>query len=146
MAGNGTLNGNHGGRPLGSGADDRIMAALLSGDTPEQAARKASCSPRTVWRRLADPGFKARLGAYREQLFRSLIDLLVVDAHAAGRRLAQHVADADAEVSLKACGIVLQSTLKARDRGEISAQMAELIERAKDFAERFPAPFTPGGR
>jgi hypothetical protein len=142
MALNGTPDKN-GGRPLGPGADDRLIACLLAGDTAEQAARKVPCSVRTVRRRLADPDFSARLAAEREQLFRSAVDLLVAGTLAAGRRLIQHVADADAEVSLKACAIVVQNAIKARDRGEISAQMAELIERAKDFAERFPTPF-PG--
>jgi hypothetical protein len=41
MALNGTPNGHHSGKgPLGPGADDRLIVALLAGDTYEQAARK----------------------------------------------------------------------------------------------------------
>jgi hypothetical protein len=124
--------------PLGSAGDDRLIAALLAGDTQEQAARKARCSPRTVRRRLADPDFSARLAAGREQLFRSAVDLLVVGTLAAGKRLVQLVADPDSELALKACGIVLAHTLKAREQGELAARLAELETRANAFAEQFP--------
>jgi cytidylate kinase len=120
-----------------------LITALLAGDTYEQAARKVPCSLSTVKRRLADQDFAERLAVEREQLFRSAVDLLVAGTLAAGKRLMQHIADADAEVSLKACAIVVQNAVKARDRGQVSAQMAELIAQARNLAERFPTPF-PG--
>jgi hypothetical protein len=129
--------------PESSRFDEAILAALLTGCTHEQAAREAGCSRRTVERRLADPAFRARLAEAREQLFNEGVGGLIADMAATRRRLAEHVANADPEVSLKACNVFYTHLLKARDRGEISAQMAELIAQVKDFAERFPAPF-PG--
>jgi hypothetical protein len=115
-----------------------MILALLAGDTAEQAARKVPCSVRTVKRRLADPDFQARLETERGYLYRSVVDLLVADAHAAGKRLRDHVADTDGELSLKACNVVLTHTLKAREQGELAARLTELEAKAAAFAEQFP--------
>ena len=41
--------------------DELIIGALATGSTWEQAAERAGCSRRTVERRMAEPGFRARV-------------------------------------------------------------------------------------
>jgi len=45
-----------------------VLAALLGGATPEEAARQAGVSEHTVRRRLHDPDFRARLDAAGSEL------------------------------------------------------------------------------
>jgi hypothetical protein len=123
--------------------DEALLAALLAGFTQEQAASRAGCSRSTVERRLADPGFRARLADAREQLFRQGVGELITDMAAVRRRLTQHVADPDPEVSLKACNVFYTHLLKAREQGELAASAAELMAQARAFAGQCPAPF-PG--
>jgi hypothetical protein len=108
-----------------------MIAALLSGDTIEQAARKVPCSPRTVKRRLADRAFRARLEREREWMFRQCTDLLVANMHAAGRKLAEHMNDPDTELSLRACNITLTHTIKLKELAEFDARLSEVEAKVK---------------
>jgi hypothetical protein len=48
--------------------DEALALALASGYSVEASARQAHCSERTAYRRLADPGFRARVLEVREEL------------------------------------------------------------------------------
>ena len=49
-------------------ADDTLVVALACGSTAEAAAQKAGVSSATVYRRLADPTFQAKLSAARSEM------------------------------------------------------------------------------
>jgi HEAT repeat protein len=71
---------------IGSGGselvgDDRLLTALASGCHVENAAQVAGISPRTAYRRLADPEFRSRLDAARESLRESILAKLVDAGH-----------------------------------------------------------------
>ena len=57
MAGNGRKN-----------ADQALMLALACGATVESAARKASVSESTIYRRLKDPGFQRELAKLQSEM------------------------------------------------------------------------------
>jgi hypothetical protein len=48
-------------------AEQTLLSALAFGATVEHAARKAGIGERTVYRRLADPAFRARLDETRRE-------------------------------------------------------------------------------
>jgi hypothetical protein len=49
-------------------AEAELVAALACGASPESAAQRAGVSLRTVFRRLADPAFRAQVDAMRAEL------------------------------------------------------------------------------
>src|SRR5262249_19935380 len=53
-------------------ADADLILALACGNTPENAAQKAGLGLRTVYRRLAEPDFRARVDAVRADIVRRL--------------------------------------------------------------------------
>lgn len=57
-------------------ADEALFYALLRGSHAENAAKVAGVSERTVYRRLADPGFRLRLESARESLRDSILSRL----------------------------------------------------------------------
>src|SRR4051812_14837596 len=48
---------------------DQLVLALACGGTVAAAARQAGVSPRTVYRRLADPEFQRAIAAHRGEMF-----------------------------------------------------------------------------
>ena len=65
-------------------ADQVLLLALACGATPEAAARQAGVSARTVFRRLADPGFKAQLQKLQaDMVHRSMGTLVAMYGEAA---------------------------------------------------------------
>jgi ABC-type sugar transport system substrate-binding protein len=49
-------------------ADAGLVLALACGASAESAAQKAQVSLRTVYRRLAEPGFRAQVDAMRTEM------------------------------------------------------------------------------
>ena len=60
--------------------DDLLLAALSCGAAVPQAAHQAGVSPRTVYRRLADPAFQDHLKAARAELLRRTGGMLTAGA------------------------------------------------------------------
>jgi hypothetical protein len=54
-----------------------LLSALAAGCSVEQAARAAGVSVRTAYRRLANPGFRVRLAAARDELIVATLGELV---------------------------------------------------------------------
>src|SRR5688572_13887861 len=52
----------------GRDVDPLLIAALAAGATQEVAAERAGCSRATLVRRMADPGFRARVTAKRDHM------------------------------------------------------------------------------
>ena len=57
-------------------ADGDLVLALACGASPESAAQKTGLSPRTVYRRLADPAFRERVTQVRADLVRRAAAML----------------------------------------------------------------------
>ena len=63
-------------------ADPILIAALLSGATPAEAATQAGVSERTVRRRLLNPAFRARLNAAGDDMIAASARILSMSARA----------------------------------------------------------------
>ena len=64
-------------------ADDRLLLALAGGAYVEHAAEHAGVSERTVYRRLAEPAFRAEMRAIRREMFEQATARLVAAATSA---------------------------------------------------------------
>ena len=56
--------------------DAELVLALACGATPENAAQKAGLSVRTVYRRLAEPAFRAQVRDMRTEMVRRMAGML----------------------------------------------------------------------
>jgi len=104
-------------------ADNALMLALACGATVESAARKASVSESTVFRRLNDPGFQRELNAMRSDMVQRATGMLTAATMEAAKTLLnlQHDSVPPA-VRLGAARAILDFGLKMR-------QIVELEER-----------------
>ena len=114
-------------------ADAALIAALAAGATVQDAANQAGVAERTVYRRLADPSFRAQI----EEARRAAIDLAVArlsDAAAfAAMTLRELAGAADSEtVRLGACRTLLELALKWREHGELTERIAALEHLTRD--------------
>jgi hypothetical protein len=97
--------------------DDLLLAALSCGAAVPQAAHQAGVSPRTVYRRLADPAFQDHLKAARAELLRRTGGMLTAGALEAVKTLFElQKASAPPSVRLGAARAVVELGLKVRDR------------------------------
>jgi len=92
--------------------DDGLFAALLAGAHIENAALAAGVSPRTVYRRLADPEFRERVESAREAIRESVLTRLTDAAGDAVSCLWDLLNDECPEVRLKAAKALLDSLVK----------------------------------
>jgi hypothetical protein len=101
--------------------------ALACGATAENAARTASVSLRTVYRRLADPAFRTRLQGARADMVQRATGMLTAAALEAVKTLLglQH-ASVPAAVRLGAARAVLEIGAKLREVADLEARLAAL--------------------
>jgi hypothetical protein len=99
-------------------ADAPLVIALAAGRSRRDAAESAGVSERTVYRRLEDPGFRARVHAERDELIRSAVGRLCdasVDAVETLRGVASDSA-APTNSRVAAARAILEFALKLRDQ------------------------------
>src|SRR5712691_3427053 len=103
------------------------VLALACGATVERAARQSGVSPRTVYRRLADPAFRKEVHDLRvEMLQRSAATLTAAASEAIKTLLTlQQPAEAGA-VRLGAAKAILEIGMKLREMVDIEARLMEL--------------------
>jgi hypothetical protein len=108
-------------------ADDALVLALACGATAENAARTASVSLRTVYRRLADPAFRTRLQGARTDMVQRATGMLTAAALEAVKTLLglQH-ASVPAAVRLGAARAILEIGAKLREVADLEARLAAL--------------------
>jgi hypothetical protein len=111
------------------GSDGLLLAALASGSSVERAAKAAGLSIRTAYRRLADPGFAARLAQARDELLLAALGELAVCASEAVATLRELLSAPDDRIRLAAAKSTLEQLLRLRETLTLSQRMATL-ERA----------------
>jgi hypothetical protein len=105
-------------------ADADLILALACGATPENAAQKAGFGVRTVYRRLAEPAFRAQVNEMRAELVRRAAGMLTAASMVSIKTLTTLQESAVSEsVRLGAARAVLELGCKVR----ASVQLMERI-------------------
>ena len=107
-------------------ADDIIAAALAAGRTHQDAATAAGVSAKTVFRRAADPAFKARVAELRSALVRSAAGRLADGMAEAAGVLRALLGNDDPHIRHKAAVKVIELGVKVADLAELEARIGEL--------------------
>src|SRR5579885_2440084 len=116
--------------------EDALLLALACGATVEAAARQCALSERTIYRRLREPDFRARLQAVRSDMVQRTSGMLTAAAGEAVRTLlALQKESAPAAVRLGAARAVLELGIKVREVAELEARMDELEAMVKRLEE-----------
>jgi len=112
--------------PGRTSADETLVTLLAGGATRQQAAQSAGVGERTVYRRLEDPVFRARIEEVRaDMLARTSSMLTAAGAAAAGTLVHLLRAESDA-VKLAAAVRIIELGGKLRTDLELEARIAAL--------------------
>lgn len=117
-------------------ADAVLIAALATGATTATAADLASVSTRTVYRRLDDPTFCARVDDARAELVTSTLGRLVNASTTAADTLAALLADTHPPtVRLSAARAILDAAQRWRTTEELADRLTALEQTLTARAE-----------
>jgi hypothetical protein len=115
-------------------ADTGLVLALACGATPESAAQKASVSLRTVYRRLADPSFRAQIQEVRADMVRRMSGMLTAAGVGALKTFAMLQESATSEsVRLGAARAVIEMGCKLRESVEFMERLEALEARLEQL-------------
>ncbi len=118
-----------------------LIRALACGASPEAAAQRAGVSARTVYRRLADPAFRAAVGRARAELVDRAVGMSAAGALASIKRLTVLQDSAASEaVQASAARSLIDAHCKLRQVAEQQARIEALEAQVRDLFE--PAPQT----
>ena len=111
--------------------EQALLSALAFGATVAHAARKAGLGERTVYRRLADPAFRARLEQTRREALVRTAGMLTGAALGAVKTLVDLHQDVSVPAAVRrgAARDVLEMNVKYRDAAEIEQRVAALEDR-----------------
>jgi hypothetical protein len=116
--------------------DQVLVAALAGGATYDRAGAAAGISARTVRRRMADPGFRARVREASSELARAVAAHLTASSVTAVDRLSVLLDGPDPRVQLAAVRLVLDAALRHREAVELEERMSALEQAATWSADR----------
>ena len=120
--------------------EDALLLALAGGATVEGAAKQCGITDRTVYRRLKDADFKARLQAVRSDMVARCTGLLTAAAGEAVRTLLALQKEATPPaVRLSAARAVLEVGMKLREVVDLQTRMDELEAFVQDLQKDQPA-------
>jgi hypothetical protein len=121
-------------RKRNQAAEQALLSALAFGATVEHAARKAGLTERTVYRRLAEPAFRARLDEIRRDATVRTSGMLTGAALGAVKTLVDLQQDVSVPAAVRrgAARDVLEMNVKYRDAAEIEQRVAALEDRLAD--------------
>jgi hypothetical protein len=121
-----------------------LVVALACGASAEGAAQQAGVSPRTVYRRLADPAFRAQVGAARADLVRREAGLLTAAGLGSIKALTALQESATSEaVRLGAARAVLELSCKLRESADVLERVAAVEGRLEALLGGAAAPASP---
>ncbi|MCE9561270.1 MAG: hypothetical protein K8U57_04375 [Planctomycetes bacterium] len=107
--------------------EDALLLALACGATVEAAAKQCQLSDRTIYRRMKEADFKARLQELRTDMVRRAAGMLTASANEAVRTLLLLQKDSTpAGVRLGAARAILEMGIKLREMVELETRMDEL--------------------
>ena len=111
--------------------EDALLLALACGATAEAAGRQCGLTERSVYRRLEDPAFRARLQELRSDMVRRSAGMLTAAAGESVRTLLSLQKDsAPPAVRLGAARAVLELGVKVRELADLEVRIAALEAQA----------------
>jgi hypothetical protein len=107
--------------------EDSLLLALACGASVETAAKQCGICERSVYRRLEEPAFNARLQELRSDMVKRAAGMLTAAATEAVRTLLSLQKDsAPPAVRLGAARAVLELGIKIREMAELETRLTEL--------------------
>ena len=113
-------------------ADSALIAALAGGSTVEGAAATAGVGVATVYRRLKEPEFRARVDDARSESIGRAVALLTAASTAAVGRLMKLLAAESESVQLGAARSILELGAKLREHQDLAERVRALEEQLGD--------------
>src|SRR5262245_45187324 len=111
--------------------EDALLLALACGATVEAAARQCDLTERTIYRRLKEPEFRAKLQDLRTDMVRRAAGMLTAAAsQSVGTLLALQKASVPAPVRLGPAKAVLELGIKVRELVDLETRIAALEAQA----------------
>ncbi len=119
--------------------EDTLLLALACGASVEAAAKQCQVHERTVYRRMEDADFKARLQELRNDMVRRACGTLTAASNEAVRTLLSRQKEATpAAVRLGAARAILEMGMKLREMVELETRMSELEALVKQQEQAGP--------
>jgi len=117
-----------------------LVLALACGASPESAAHKTGVSLRTVYRRLAEPDFRAQIAELRADMVRRAAGMLTAAGMGAVKTFASLQESAASEsVRLGAARAVIELGCKLRESVELAERVAVVEGRLEGVLQEFQA-------
>jgi hypothetical protein len=121
--------------------DEQLVLALAAGAGVATAAKQAMCSEKTVRRRLAEPGFRAKISAMRSQLVEGAVGRLATMGTLAADELLHLMQNGkDDNVKLGASRSILSFMLTGHANELMAREVAEIREHLARQHERGLTP------
>jgi hypothetical protein len=116
--------------------DADLLLALACGATPENAAQKTGFGLRTVYRRLAEPAFRARVQEARTEMVRRVAGMLTAAGIGSIKTFTtlQESAVSDS-VRLGAARAIIELGCKVRDSVELIERLAAVEARLESLLD-----------
>jgi hypothetical protein len=115
-------------------ADEALLLALACGATVENAARSASLSERTVFRRLDEPEFRRRLQRMRDEMAQRTTASLTAAGLEAVRTLVDLLQSTKPPaVRLGAARGILELGVRLREASELTERISSLEEQVRNY-------------
>jgi hypothetical protein len=108
--------------------DERLALLIAMGSRRDRAAADVGVSQPTVYRRLRDPRFRARVDEIRGRLLDEAVGMLTLAAGGAVAKLVQLLRSEDERVTLRAALGILESVVRLRENLELSERLARVEE------------------
>ena|SRR5579871_350427 len=110
-------------------ADHLLLQALAFGATDQQAAQQSGLSPRTVYRRKAEPDFQRQLKALQAETLQRALGMLTATTPVSAKTLLELQKDnVPYAYRLGAARTNLQCVLKVRQELDLEARLTVLEE------------------
>jgi hypothetical protein len=116
-------------------ADDALVFALSAGASAAGAARHAGVSERTVYRRLADPAFRARVDAARSEMVQQVVGRLAAVGTIASQTLQELLGSESEAIRLGAARAALDFMFRGHEQDVLARRIAALEEQATQDRE-----------
>ena len=117
-------------------AEELLLTALAAGSPVDEAAKAAGLSPRTAYRRLAEPGFRGRLASARDELACEALSELAGCASEAVATLRCLLQANNEHVQLGAARTLLDQLLRLREALTLAERVATLERRLEHQQRR----------
>jgi len=117
-------------------ADTALVLALACGASPESGAQKAGLSLRTVYRRMAEPMFRAQVNDLRAEMLRRASSMLTAAGISSIKTFTTLQESAESEaVRLGAARAIIELGYKLRESVEFAERLAALEARLSGKGE-----------